>query len=1518
MNASDNAENTTTSTTPTPKSKRRRWPRILGGVAGLLVLIVILLPYLLSTGPARTLVLRIVNGQVRGKVALGDLSLRWFGPTRLGGLSVSDPAGRSVLEAKELTWSGGLWKAVFSPLEFGRIEAHSPRVLLYQTPEGFSLQEAISLRKPRPSEGPLPRPRGTVVISDGQCRLVNSQNKSIQTTDIKGEVSLDSLEEIGGNLSLLVSGSTVQVEWAGHRLFKNDQFDLKQAQITASVKTQPPLDLAGLADYFEQDIHGQAGIDLKAQLQDGRLKAQFSGQARGLQVQEGSLRRGQPTDLNLTANLDAGGDRISGDINLAGPAANLEGDFAYVPASSGQFDLGYDRVLSAILKGSPLPLPQVSLHIRQGTVNLPALAQAAPGLLRLRENVEITGGQVQLQEWQLAGDPQPKVQGKLTVQGLAANISGKPQTYQPIVLDVDASLQGGTGLVVKALTLQADFAQLQASGKASQLKADLKADLALLNRQADQMLNLGDFQIGGAAQASLSLASAQDNQIDFSGELAGQDLSLRAGQRHLTIDRLQVSQQARLDLDQHGLRRLSVRQADIQIDQAQLQASDAWYDFGQQTYGAAFKLQRADLGYIQAKLQGLGLAGGKQFTAVLAGEGKVGKDAPDAAILSSGQFSLENLKTEGKVVTQQPVKLEWQNLRIASQADSYAVDSCKLQSDLASFELAGARLAGGDVPQFDGQWSLKADLGRLAAAAAIVSEGPPQPVSGTVELSGAGKTLQGVVHANGTGSFANLIVQGRQFGAGQINVEDLALSNRAQDLDLKGFVLKSDLASATASLRAHLQKPFALDGQLDLQADLEKATALAALVQGKEPPKLTGGLAWSGTFQTTPQAVTAKGTATLSRLALSGKGVDPKDLVLNLESLEMARDLESLKLTRLTLTGGLTNLQASDVAAGWGKGFSLSGHIEAQADVATTLAVLAAAGVAKSPPALGGRADISVTSAVDDKGSRLDGQGRIQDLTLDGRSLQKDPTTLNFSGASFSPDMSQLSIAQAKLQSGLGQANADSVTAALGGQTSLDGNFSLSADLAKVMDLVGRLRNQPPPQISGQLAWSGNARTAKGTISLSGQGQVDNLQAGSGQERFQEKQVRLAHQVEINPQTEVLTIRQSSIDSQMLTAKATGTVQKYRTDRILDIKGTYAPSYEQLTTLLHELYPSTQEELALAGGDQKEFTLTGAMGTGEGPVFQTLSGGANIGWRSGEVLGIPMGQASISPSLKQGVVTIPLTAVPASGGNIRLTGLIDMRNPVPILTMPDQVSVLEKVRIDKKAGKQLLGRINPIFSDLTQLDGTVTLAVQEMYLPLGAELVRTGRAKGRLDLSDLRLQPAGVLGELLDAVNMGQKGPMLVQVKGVDLDFRDGRISYDNFTLVLAGNLDLVFKGSVGLVDNSVDLTVSVPIRAGLLEKLGVKGPVGDLARMLEKVRIDIPLSGNRLATKLDLAKVDIRPLIQQATKELLKEGAGRTIEDLLRQPSSPSSPKGARPQNPLDLILPHGPSPAPSRSGRN
>jgi hypothetical protein len=134
-------------------------------------------------------------------------------------------------------------------------------------------------------------------------------------------------------------------------------------------------------------------------------------------------------------------------------------------------------------------------------------------------------------------------------------------------------------------------------------------------------------------------------------------------------------------------------------------------------------------------------------------------------------------------------------------------------------------------------------------------------------------------------------------------------------------------------------------------------------------------------------------------------------------------------------------------------------------------------------------------------------------------------------------------------------------------------------------------------------------------------------------------------------------------------------------------------------------------------------------------------------------------------------------------------------------------------------------------------------------------------------------------------------------VSGADFQIADGGVKYDNLVLLIADSLDLRFRGTVRF-DNTMDLVVSVPMRTGLLEALGIKGVAGQYAKALEGTRVDIPLSGSRKRPRLDLSRVDVKKL----TAEAIKRGAGSVLPDILAPKSGAggaTKPSGS----PLDLL---------------
>jgi hypothetical protein len=120
-----------------------------------------------------------------------------------------------------------------------------------------------------------------------------------------------------------------------------------------------------------------------------------------------------------------------------------------------------------------------------------------------------------------------------------------------------------------------------------------------------------------------------------------------------------------------------------------------------------------------------------------------------------------------------------------------------------------------------------------------------------------------------------------------------------------------------------------------------------------------------------------------------------------------------------------------------------------------------------------------------------------------------------------------------------------------------------------------------------------------------------------------------------------------------------------------------------------------------------------------------------------------------------------------------------------------------------------------------------------------------------------------------------------VEASGLDFEIRNGRLYYDDFTLLFVKDkFDIKFYGSVGF-DDTLDLTVSLPIGAELLRRLKVRGPVREYVRLLAGTRVDIPMVGTRQRPMLDFSKVDTKKLLESVIKKQGIEGIGGILDRL-------------------------------------
>ena len=120
--------------------KLPKWLKIFLIILGALLVVVLLIPSIVSLGPARALALKQIN-KIHGlTVSIDDWRLGWRGPLRVSGITVEqEPAAH--LHVEEIHVSKGLGGFIVSPFHFGDVlvsgitlEAHQPEVA--QKPPG--------------------------------------------------------------------------------------------------------------------------------------------------------------------------------------------------------------------------------------------------------------------------------------------------------------------------------------------------------------------------------------------------------------------------------------------------------------------------------------------------------------------------------------------------------------------------------------------------------------------------------------------------------------------------------------------------------------------------------------------------------------------------------------------------------------------------------------------------------------------------------------------------------------------------------------------------------------------------------------------------------------------------------------------------------------------------------------------------------------------------------------------------------------------------------------------------------------------------------------------------------------------------------------------------------------------------------------------------------------------------------------------------------------------------------------
>ncbi len=806
-------------------------------------------------------------------------------------------------------------------------------------------------------------------------------------------------------------------------------------------------------------------------------------------------------------------------------------------------------------------------------------------------------------------------------------------------------------------------------------------------------------------------------------------------------------------------------------------------------------------------------------------------------------------------------------------------------------ERLAAALLGGEpltLPQLELQLDGRLDLAAFERAAPGLLPLRPGLVltAGQVQISalelrgGAEPLLSGVIRSSGL--TARDGPRGIALSDAQLELD--ATLPRSGGLLVRRAELHSSFARVSASgSAADLRTQFQADLG-NLRRELGQVFDLAALeLSGQLAGELALKRAADGRFDTQIEL-----TARQARYAEAGRALDvPQASLSQRGGIALAQG----RITRIDAQQLSADLNGELLLRGTGNfepdSKAFTADLELTRADAAALArrakSLGMSGLDELAAELSGRVKLARAAAAD-AALLTSGAVTARGVRFGGRALAESDTSLAWEQFEFTAKSGALRLASAVLKSSAADVTLRDWRANASEGRIESGKLELAGELPRMLALVGGAQSQMP-DLRGRVQLVADVSQSGGLTKLTGNGNIAGFEFGPSEKRIREERVELLLDAAFEPGPQRLTLGNNRLTSKLLNAQVQGSIDELSGRAVAALRGDLSASWSELTALLHSLVPASAELLIVRGGSQHAFTLSGPLNDASAtPAFRAAQAASGLSWQSATLAGVAVGAAELRVSLADGQVQLSGPPISASQGAVTLAGTLDLRGAAPVLRMPGKTRVLGGVRLSPELTRELLSRINPIFMHVASAEGTVQLDVKDLALPFGLAAKAESSGSGRLELIDMKLQPSGFLVELLRLGGVkAERDALSVLVKGLDFSVERGRVLYRDFTLIFPSEFDLKFLGSVGL-DDTLDLFVSVPVRPELLEAFKVRGPVVEYSRFLAGARVEIPIVGTRQQPRLDVARVDIQPLVERAIQGGLKQSGEKAVDDALRK----------------------------------
>ncbi|MGA2915225.1 MAG: hypothetical protein ABSE89_04290 [Sedimentisphaerales bacterium] len=511
-------------------------------------------------------------------------------------------------------------------------------------------------------------------------------------------------------------------------------------------------------------------------------------------------------------------------------------------------------------------------------------------------------------------------------------------------------------------------------------------------------------------------------------------------------------------------------------------------------------------------------------------------------------------------------------------------------------------------------------------------------------------------------------------------------------------------------------------------------------------------------------------------------------------------------------------------------------------------------------PQLSGTAQLIGKGSLVNRVFASTGNASINNLTItmpDGAVLSETSATAGFD---FQADIDkkQLGVKTADIAASFGKINITNLTAPLeeNPQTPLQFNTIFAVELEKLNTWAAALgKTDANTQFAG-FARGDLAFKKTGSIFDVSTKQIalENLKITSpGKEPFIQPNMTISFNGKFDTAQKVYDIPQLNISSPQI--KISGSLSNADLGANTKTEANFKADYD-LAAASSLISPFLPQGFNATGKRSDTLWFSSIYPKNAPAQFKAnLNAKTTFGFDSADYMGLNLGKSDFNVKIENGLMTIAPFSTVVNNGKFNFGGSANFSEKPALLKTPGQMKIFDNIQITQQTSDILLGYINPIFANATNVSGTLNFDCEKLVFPLEKGYDKTIAVAGTLSITNMRLG-SPLLNIIIQLI--GGPADPIITVQPTKFTVANGIISYDNMQMDI-DKYPVNFAGTIGL-DKSMKMTVTLPwTRNGQRVTLPLKGTV-------DKPQIDI----GKLAE--DQLKQELQNQLQKGLENLFKK----------------------------------------------